>query len=134
MPLLSFLDRRSGSADESDTPTTLVAAKAPLSRGSMVADLDSRLTLPQALQELRRFTLSEGDPDTLLVLQQVVREQSAQHSYLAIGPKGELSRVDDPSRTTVAEIARSRAVRTPDGGVDTVQIAAFEVQAYAPVG
>lgn len=118
-------------------PTTLddvsiaVAVKSPMSPRPLMARLRGKLSLSEAIKELCQTPPADAAERRLL--QQLILELSAQHDYLAIGPKGELSKVADPAKTTLAEIACEREVRTPSG-VETTRIAAFEVQSYSPVG
>jgi hypothetical protein len=110
--------------------TIPVAVKTAMSPRPLMGALDSRMTLSQAVRELRQMPPADAADGRLL--QQLTRELSGAHEYLAIGPSGELTRVD-PETTTVGDIAAPRAVRTPQG-VETTRIAACEIQAYAPVG
>jgi hypothetical protein len=107
-----------------------VALKTPLAPRALIASLDRKLTLAQAVREVRQMR-SASAADSRLI-EQLSREIAGQHDFLAIGPGGELTKVD-PEKTTLGDICVPREVRTPRG-VETAQIAGFEVQAYAPVG
>jgi hypothetical protein len=107
-----------------------VAFKTAMSPHPFVTTLDPDMTLSEAVAEVRRrppVDSMEG-----MRLQQLARELSGPHDFLAINAAGEVTKVD-PEATTIDEIATPRDVRTPRG-VETTRIAAFEVQAYAPVG
>jgi len=107
-----------------------VALKTPMSPRPLLASLDRRLTLTQAVREVRQMPPGDATDDRLL--QQLARELSGPHDFLALGPQGELTKVD-PETTTLGDISVPREVRTLRG-VETTGIAGFEVQAYAPVG
>jgi hypothetical protein len=107
-----------------------VALKTPMWPRPLMASLDAKLTLNQAVRKLRQ--MSPADAADSRLLQQLERELSGPHEFLAIGPAGELTKVD-PETTTLGDISAPREVRTPRG-VETTRIAGFEVQAYAPVG
>jgi hypothetical protein len=107
-----------------------VAFKSPMSPWALPATLDRRLTLQQAIRELRKQPI--GDPAEHRLRLQLERELSGPHDFLAIGPQGELTKVD-PEKTTLGDIAVPRQVRTPRG-IETTQMASCEIQAYAPVG
>jgi hypothetical protein len=119
------------SSDISTTNTSvLVAYKTPMTPRPSTAYLPSTLTLRQTLGELRRIP-PKGEADRRLI-QQLDRETSGPHDFLVVGRQGELTKVD-PERTTLGAIAIPREVRTPRG-TEKLPTAAFEVQAYAPVG
>jgi hypothetical protein len=130
-------NRRHGLAPEPPLPKAAgtdssipVAFKSPMSPRAIMASLDRRLTLRQAVRELRQTPPADaGDHRLLLQLQ---RELSGMHDFLALGPDGELTKVD-PETTTLGDISVPREVRTPRG-VETTPVAACEIQAYAPVG
>src|SRR4029077_17275735 len=113
--------------DDSSIPATF---KSPMSPRALTASLDRRLTLNQAVRELRKRPPTDAT-DHRLVLQ-LEREMSGPHDFLALGLKGEITKVD-PDTTTIADISVPREVRTPRG-VETTPIAGCEIQAYAPVG
>jgi hypothetical protein len=130
-------NRRPGATKESaplqpapsETPIP-IAVKTAMSPRPLMASLDPKMTLAQAVRELRQMPPADAADGRLL--QQLARELSGAHDFLAIGPKGELTKVD-PEKTTVGDISSPREVRTPSG-VETTRIAACEIQAYAPVG
>jgi hypothetical protein len=122
-------DLRTDSATQPHSPIP-VAFKTPMSPRPLMAALDGKLTLAQAVAELRKR--GAGSAADSRLLEQLAREVSGPHDYLAIGPEGELTKVD-PEQTTLADIAVPRDVRTPRG-LETTHVAGFEVQAYAPVG
>jgi hypothetical protein len=118
--------RESAGADSSIP----VAFKSPMSPRALTASLDRRLTLNQAVRELRKLPPTDT-ADHRLVLQ-LEREMSGPHDFLALGLTGELTKVD-PDTTTLSDISVPREVRTARG-VETTPIAGCEIQAYAPVG
>ena len=120
-------DRSNAAGGDSSIP---VAFKSPMSPRAIVASLDPRLTLRQAVGELRKTPARDAGDHRLLL--QLERELSGMHDFLAVGAGGELTKVD-PETTTVGDIAVRREVRTPRG-VETAPVAACEIQAYAPVG
>jgi hypothetical protein len=129
--------RRPGLMPEPALPETIVddfsipvAFKTPMSPRPTMASLDRKMTLAQAVRELLRTPPGSAADGRLL--EQLAREVSGPHDFLAIGPEGELTKVD-PEKTTLGDISVPREVRTPRG-VEKVRIAGFEVQAYAPVG
>jgi hypothetical protein len=122
--------RRPGADAASADLSIPVAFKSPMSPWALPASLDRRLTLNQAIRELRRQ--ARGDAAEHRLLLQLERELSGPHDFLALGPQGELTKVD-PETTTLGDIAVTREVRTPRG-VETTQMASCEIQAYAPVG
>jgi hypothetical protein len=107
-----------------------VAFKSPMSPRALQASLDRRLTLRQAVRELRQMPPRDAADQRLRM--QLERELSGTHDFLAIGPEGELTKVD-PETTTLGDIAVAREVRTRRG-VETTPVAGCEIQAYAPVG
>ncbi len=107
-----------------------VAFKSPMSPRAIMASLDRRLTLRQAVRELRQTPVRDAGEHRLLL--QLERELSGMHDFLAVGALGELTKVD-PETTTLGDISVAREVRTPRG-VETTPVAACEIQAYAPVG
>jgi hypothetical protein len=119
------------SSDRSTADTSvLVAYKTPMTPRPSTAYLPSNLTLRQTVGELRRIP-PKGEADRRLI-QQLDRETSGAHDFLVVGGRGELTKVD-PERTTLGDIAIPRDVRTAKG-TEKLPTAAFEVQAYAPVG
>jgi hypothetical protein len=88
-----------------------------MSPWALPASLDRRLSLNQAIRELRRQ--ARGDAAEHRLLLQLERELSGPHDFLALGPQGELKKVD-PETTTLGDIAVTREVRTPRG-VDKVR-------------
>jgi hypothetical protein len=94
------------------------------------AVLPGRLTVAQSLGEVRK--IPPKDATARRVLQQIERETSGVHDFLALSRTGELVKID-PQKTTLDEIAVPREVRTTTG-VEVIPTAAYEVQAYAPVG
>jgi hypothetical protein len=108
----------------------MVAVKTPLMPRATTAYLSGRLTMAQSLEQLRK--VPPKDATATRVLQQLARETSGPHDYLVVNRAGEVVKVD-PHKTTLLEVAVPREVKT-NRGVETVPTAAFEVQAYAPVG
>jgi hypothetical protein len=106
-----------------------VAVKTPLMPTPTTACLPGKLSLRQTVEHLKRE--SPKDAHASRVLQQLVREMSDVHHFLAVRSSGIES--VDPDKTTLNDIAIPREVRTKDG-IDLVRVAAFEVQAYAKVG
>ena len=96
----------------------------------LMASLDRRLTLTQAVRELRQT--APGDATDQRLLLQLARELSGPHDFLALGPEGELTKVD-PETTTLGDISVPREVRT-SRGIETTLVAGCEIQSYAPVG
>jgi 1-deoxy-D-xylulose 5-phosphate reductoisomerase len=107
----------------------LTAVKTPLMQRATSALLPGRLTVNQALQELQK--IPPKDSHARGVLQQLERETSGTFDFLVVTQTGEVCKAE-PS-TTLQEITVPREIRTPRG-LETVPTAAFEVQAYAPVG
>jgi hypothetical protein len=123
------MNRASAGPDPARSRVAL-ALKTPMAPRAILASLDRKKTLAEAVRELRQMLpASAGD---CRLLEQLGREVTGPHEYLAIGALGELNRVD-PERTTLGEISMPRKVRTPRG-VETTEIAGLEVQAYAAVG
>jgi hypothetical protein len=117
--------------DSSTADTSvLVAYKTPMTPRPSTAHLRGNLTLRQTLAELRRIP-PKDEADRRLI-QQLDRETAGPHDFLVVGRRGELTKVD-PEKTTLGDIAVPREVRTPRG-TEKLPTAAFEVQAYAPVG
>ena len=121
---------RSTSETQAATDTVVVAVKTPLMPRPTTVRMSGGLTVAQSLRELRK--LPPKDAAARRVLQQLDSETSGPHDFLALTPTGEAARVD-PDKTTLKEIAVPREVRT-ERGIETVPTAAYEVQAYAPVG
>jgi hypothetical protein len=92
--------------------------------------MNRRLTVAQSLRELRK--IPPKDANARRILEQLDRETASQHDFLTLNNHGEVVKID-PERTTLQEIAVPREVRT-EKGVEIVPTAAFEIQAYAPVG
>jgi hypothetical protein len=115
---------------EKNDEMVLVAVKTPLMPRATSALLSGRLTLLQSLERLR--ALPPQDATATRVLQQLDRETSGPHDYLAVKDTGEVVKVD-PRTTTLSDIAAPRGVHT-GRGPEAVPTAAYEVQAYAPVG
>ncbi len=116
--------------DSTSDTNVLVAYKPAMAAKPSTAYLRGDLTLRQTLAELRRIP-PKDDADRRLI-QQLDRETAGPHDFLAVGRRGELTKVD-PERTTLGDIAVPRDVRTARG-TEKLPTAAFEVQAYAPVG
>jgi hypothetical protein len=114
----------------SDESGVLVAFKTPMTPRPSTAYLRGNLSLRQSVEELRR--MPPKDEAARRLIQQLERETSGPHDFLVLGSQGELTKVD-PERTKLGDIAVPREVRTPRG-TEKVPTAAFEVQAYAPVG
>lgn len=110
--------------------TVLMTVKTPLMPRPTSARVNSRLTVSQALREIRK--VPPRDANARRVLEQIERETSGQHDFLALSSTNEVVKID-PEKTVLEDIAVPREVRTMRG-VETVPVAAFEVQAYAPVG
>ena len=110
-------------------PNILVADKTPLMPKPVMISVPSRFTLRQAAKHLQ--ATQTDDPARKRIALQVARETSTRHSYLATGPGG--LKTVDPDKTTVAEIAVPREIRTPSG-IEIVPASGFEIQSYAPVG
>lgn len=108
----------------------VVAVKTPLMPRATSARLNGNLTVAESVAELRKTPAR--DASTRRVLQQLEREMSGPHDYLVLNESGEVVKAD-PQKTTLRDIAVPREVETMEGA-ETVPTAAFEVQAYAPVG
>ncbi|MEO8165746.1 MAG: hypothetical protein ABI619_10160 [Betaproteobacteria bacterium] len=113
----------------SDDETVVVAVKTPLMPKPTTARLPGRLTLRQAVEQLRGE--APKDANATRVLNQLDREMSGVHHFLAVTPRG-MERVD-PQTTTLDDLAIPREIRTHEG-IDHVRLAAFEIQSYAKVG
>lgn len=107
----------------------LVAAKTPLMPRPVMARMSSRLKLIEAVEQFK--ATAPADDPSARVIQQLAREMTAVHHFLAVQPSG-LERVD-PRKTTLAEIAVPREVKTLKG-IEEIPIAAFEIQSYSRVG
>jgi hypothetical protein len=108
----------------------LVALKTPLMPQATTLLLSGRLTLAESFQALRQ--IPPKDANATRVLQQLERETSGPHDFLALTRTGEIEKVD-PRKVTLEEIAIPREVRTAHG-IEKIPTAAYEVQAYTPVG
>jgi hypothetical protein len=108
----------------------VVAVKTPLMARATSVLLPGGLTVAQSLGEVRK--IPPKDAAARRVLQQIDRETSGVHDFLAVTRTGELVKID-PKKTTLDEIAIPREVKTTQG-VEIQPTAAYEVQAYAPVG
>ena len=113
-----------------NTEMVLVAVKTPMMPRATTTLLPGRLTLIQSLEELRK--IPPKDANATRILQQLEREMSGgAYDFLAVTPTGEV--VTAPPSTTLEEITVPREVRT-SRGLEMIPTAAFEIQAYAPVG
>jgi hypothetical protein len=108
----------------------VVAVKTPMMPRPTTARMPGRLTAAQALEALRK--IPPKDATATRVLQQLARETAGQHDFLVVTTTGQTVKID-PHHATIEELAVPREIRVSDG-METVPIAAFEVQAYAPVG
>jgi hypothetical protein len=108
----------------------MVAVKTPLMPRALSARMSGRLTMAETLAELHKTP--DRDANSRRVKQQLERETSSTHDYLVFTEAGEVIK-KDPQKTTLRDIAIEREVKTPRG-IETIPTAAFEVQAYAPVG
>jgi hypothetical protein len=111
-----------------DDGTVVVAVKTPLMPKPTTARLLGRMSLRQAVDQLQKET--PKDAHAARVLQQLAREMTEVHHYLAVRPTG-IEKVDP--ETTLDQIAVPREVRTTEG-IEVVRVAAYEVQSYAKVG
>lgn len=111
-----------------DDGTVVVAVKTPLMPKPTTARLPGRLSLRQAIEQLQREM--PKDAHAARVLQQLAREMTEVHNFLAVRPTG-IEKVDP--QTTLDQIAVPREIRT-HGGIEVVRVAAYEVQSYAKVG
>jgi hypothetical protein len=107
----------------------LAMIKTPMMPRPTTALLPAELTLAESLRELRK--MPPKDANAARVLEQLERETSSTHDFLAVMHTGEVEKVA-PERT-LEEIAVPREVRT-SRGIEKMPTAAYEVQAYAPVG
>ena len=107
-----------------------VVVKTPLSPKATSARMPSGLSLNESIKHF--ISQSPKDANAARVLQHLLRELQETHHFLAVTPKG-VERVEDPSKTRLADIAIPREIRTNDG-IDLVKVASFEVQSYAKVG
>jgi hypothetical protein len=107
----------------------MLAVKTPMMPRATTTMLPRRLTVAQAICEVRRTR--PRDANATRVVQQLEREMTGTFDYLALNPSGGITKVA-PS-TTLDSIAVPREVRTPSGP-KTVPIVGIEVQSYAPVG
>lgn len=111
-----------------DDGTVVVAVKTPLMPKPTTARLPGRLNLRQAIEQLQREM--PKDAHAARVLQQLAREMTEVHNFLAVRPTG-IEKVDP--QTTLDQIAVPREIRTHEG-LEVVRVAAYEVQSYAKVG
>ena len=108
----------------------LVAVKTPLMPSAATWALPGRLTLRESLAELQRS--SPRDDTARQVLAQLERETSGSaFQFLVVSEDGTIAPA--PPSTRLSDIACGRDVPTSKG-LQNVKVAAFEVQAYAPVG
>ena len=108
----------------------IVAVKTPLMPRAATWALPGRLTLRESIAELQRS--SPRDDTARQVLAQLQRETAGSaYQFLAVAADGTIAPASPSAR--LSEIACPREVRTSKG-LENVQVAAFEVQAYAPVG
>ena len=108
----------------------LVGLKTPLMAHGLTALLPGRLTLADALGQIRQT--APKDPATAEVLQQLEMETSGgAYHFLTVSRNGELVR-SAPS-TALEEIAVPREIKTARG-IEVMPAAAVEVQSYARVG
>jgi len=131
---MSMVQVPSGRVPESGAPSgegkVVVAVKTPTMARATTVLLPRELTLAQALAEIR--STAPRDVNAARVLQQLALETSAEtFDFLVVTETGEITTVTPA--TTLQEIAVPREVWTP-AGPKVVATAAFEVQAYAPVG
>jgi hypothetical protein len=112
-----------------DDGTVLVAVKTPLMPKPTTSRMPGQLNLRQSVEHLTKER--PKDAHAARVVQQLAREMSDVHHFLAVRPTG-VEKVD-PEKTTLDQIAVPREVRT-NRGLDHVRVAAFEVQSYAKVG
>jgi hypothetical protein len=116
--------------NKNDDGTVVVAVKTAMMPRGTTARLPDSLSAAQAVTEMRR--VPPKDAGAMRVLQQLEREMAGPHDFLAVSKGGEVVKID-PHKTTLRELAVPREVQTARGP-ETVRVAAFEVQAYAPVG
>ena len=108
----------------------LLAIKTPMMPRATTVLLPGVLTLQQALDALRKMT--PKDDIARSVLRQLERETSGSaYEFLVVTKTGEVDKTS-PSKI-LRDVATPREIRTPRG-LETIPIAAVEVQAYAPVG
>lgn len=108
----------------------LVAAKSPMMLRPFTALLPGELSLTQSLKELQK--IPPKDAEAARVLQQLDREISGgKYDFLVVMPNGQISKLSPT--TALRDIAVPREIRTARG-LEKLPTAAFEVQAYAPVG
>lgn len=113
-----------------DDDLILTAVKTPMMPRPTTALLPKDLSLAQSLAELCK--IPPKDANATRVLQQLEREISGgKYDFLAVTRTGEIVKVQPT--TSLQEIAVPREVRTARG-LEEIPTAAFEVQAYAPVG
>jgi len=113
----------------SDDEMVLTAVKTPMMPRAATAFLPRTLTLAQALAELRK--LPPKDAHGTRVQQQLERETAGKYDFLAVTRTGEIIKVKPT--TALQDIVMPREIRTAQG-IEEMPTAAFEVQAYAPVG
>ena len=113
-----------------DDELVLTAVKTPMMPRPTTRLLPGDLTLVQSLAELRN--IPPKDANAARVLQQLERETSSgKYDFLVVTRTGQI--IKAKPRTPLRDIAVPREVHT-SRGLEEVSIAAFEVQAYAPVG
>jgi hypothetical protein len=115
---------------ETDDGNVLVAVKTPMMERGTSALLPRRMSVQEALKAL--LVTPPKDANSTRVIQQLGREISSTHDFMALNRQGQLVKID-PQRTTLDELAVPREIRT-SRGTEIVPVAAFEVQSYAPVG
>ncbi|MBI2479468.1 MAG: hypothetical protein HYV60_12795 [Planctomycetia bacterium] len=101
-----------------DDEMVVAAVKTPLMPKPTTARMPARLSLRQAIDQLRQET--PKDAHAARVIEQLTRATDG------------LQRVD-PETTTLADVAMPREIRT-DNGFETIRVAAWELQSYARVG
>lgn len=119
------------SSAPSTDPMIWTAIKTPLMPKAVMVLVPGRFSLREAAKHL--VSMQTDDPAVRRMALQVQRETKARHTFLV--PRGARGlEAVNPDETSISQVAVPREIRTLSGNVEIIPTAAFEVQAYAPVG
>jgi hypothetical protein len=113
-----------------DVDMVVTLVKTPMTIRPTTALLPARLTVSQAVAEIRKLPATEEH--AMRVVRALEREMAGGTvDYLVLSPNGQVGRIAPSTR--LEEIAVDKEIRTPHG-LERRSVASFEVQAYAKVG
>ena len=113
-----------------DVDMVVTLVKTPMTIHPTTALLPARLTVSQAVAEIRKRPAPEEK--AMRVVRDLEREMAGGTvDYLVLSPNGQVGRIAPSTR--LEEIAVDKEIRTPLG-LERRAVASFEVQAYAKVG